>query len=265
MSLETATFINQLDAANPLGSDPIAAGDDHIRLIKATVKATFPNVTGAMTKTHTQLNNTLDKTGDTMTGPLVLSGDPTTALGATTKQYVDAVSTSFAAAIATTNSTVDTKAAKATTITAGTGLTGGGDLSADRTISMPSTGVSAGAYGSSTSSVSLTVDAQGRLTAAAGNTIPLIGVAQTWQNMLSPSVQRASNVSYTNSTGKPIMVAVSASTGNGYLRFYINNVLVGEQGGDYNNSNSFTFIIPNGDSYKAVSGGGGISYWFELR
>lgn len=31
----------------------------------------------------------VNKTGDTMTGPLILSGDPTSALGAATKQYVD--------------------------------------------------------------------------------------------------------------------------------------------------------------------------------
>jgi hypothetical protein len=31
----------------------------------------------------------VNKTGDTMTGPLILSGNPTTALGAATKQYVD--------------------------------------------------------------------------------------------------------------------------------------------------------------------------------
>ena len=32
----------------------------------------------------------VNKAGDTMTGPLILSGDPTTALGTATKQYVDA-------------------------------------------------------------------------------------------------------------------------------------------------------------------------------
>jgi hypothetical protein len=37
----------------------------------------------------------VNKTGDTMTGPLILSGDPTTALGAATKQYVDAASSSL--------------------------------------------------------------------------------------------------------------------------------------------------------------------------
>jgi hypothetical protein len=91
MSLETATFISQLDAANPAGSDPIAAGDDHLRLIKSTLKNTFPNVTGAVSKSHTDLNNALDKRGDTMTGALVLAGDPSAALGAATKQYVDSI------------------------------------------------------------------------------------------------------------------------------------------------------------------------------
>lgn len=99
MSLETATFINGLVATNPLGSDPISSGDDHIRLIKATVLATFPNITGAVTKTHTQLNNALDKTGDTMTGALVLSGDPTLALHPTTKQYVDSADAALMVAI----------------------------------------------------------------------------------------------------------------------------------------------------------------------
>jgi hypothetical protein len=56
MPLETATYINQLDAANPLGSDPIASGDDHLRLIKAAVKATFPNITGPVTMTQAQVN-----------------------------------------------------------------------------------------------------------------------------------------------------------------------------------------------------------------
>jgi microcystin-dependent protein len=57
MPLETAQFIHQLDAANPLGSDPIAAGDDHLRLIKAAIKATFPNITGPVTATQSTINS----------------------------------------------------------------------------------------------------------------------------------------------------------------------------------------------------------------
>ncbi len=56
MALESATYISDLVSTNPTGSDGKATGDDHIRLVKSTVKATFPNVAGAVTPTHTELN-----------------------------------------------------------------------------------------------------------------------------------------------------------------------------------------------------------------
>ena len=56
MALETATYISGLVSTNPLSSDPKSQGDDHLRLIKATILATFPNITGAVTATHTELN-----------------------------------------------------------------------------------------------------------------------------------------------------------------------------------------------------------------
>lgn len=91
MPLETAQYINQLDAANPLGSDPIAAGDDHLRLIKAAIKATFPNITGPVNLTQADINDLLKKAGGTMTGPLVLSGNASNALEAVPKQQLDSV------------------------------------------------------------------------------------------------------------------------------------------------------------------------------
>jgi hypothetical protein len=57
MPLETATTINDLVATNPTATDPASAGDDHIRLIKSALLATFPNVAGAVTATHTALND----------------------------------------------------------------------------------------------------------------------------------------------------------------------------------------------------------------
>lgn len=56
MSVETASNISQLDASLPAAGDPKAEGDDHIRLIKSTVKVTFPNVAGAVNPTHGELN-----------------------------------------------------------------------------------------------------------------------------------------------------------------------------------------------------------------
>lgn len=56
MALETDTYTSDLVSTNPTSSDPKSQGDDHIRLIKSTVKATLPNLTGAMTSSHTELN-----------------------------------------------------------------------------------------------------------------------------------------------------------------------------------------------------------------
>jgi len=57
MPLESASFISDLNSANPQSTDSVAQADDHIRLTKAAVKNTFPNVTGAVTKTHSQIND----------------------------------------------------------------------------------------------------------------------------------------------------------------------------------------------------------------
>ena len=56
MALETSTYINGLVATNPVSTDPLAQADDHMRLIKSTITATFPAITGAITSTHTELN-----------------------------------------------------------------------------------------------------------------------------------------------------------------------------------------------------------------
>jgi len=56
MALESATYINDLNAANPAATDGLAQADDHFRLIKGAVKATFPNVTGAINATHGALD-----------------------------------------------------------------------------------------------------------------------------------------------------------------------------------------------------------------
>lgn len=58
MALESGTYIDSLNASNPASTDGLGQADDHLRLIKSTIKATFPNLTGAVTATQSQLNNT---------------------------------------------------------------------------------------------------------------------------------------------------------------------------------------------------------------
>lgn len=56
MPLETGTYISSLNASNPAGTDTVDKADDHLRLIKSTLLASFPGITGAVTATHTELN-----------------------------------------------------------------------------------------------------------------------------------------------------------------------------------------------------------------
>ena len=160
------------------------------------------------------------------------------------------------------------KVDKTTTITAGTGLSGGGDLSANRTVSLANTSVAAGSYGSSSAIPVITVNAQGQLTAASTAAITLseIGVSQTWQDVTS---SRALNTTYTNSTSKPIMVQVSQWTyDNGpHGLFYVNSFQVNDLfsiGGDGANTlQCHSVIVPAGSTYKVE--GSFIVRWTELR
>jgi len=56
MGLETGDYISALVSTNPVSGDPKSQGDDHIRFTKAKILQTFPNVTGEVTPTHTELN-----------------------------------------------------------------------------------------------------------------------------------------------------------------------------------------------------------------
>lgn len=116
MGLESATYISDLVSTNPASGDAKSQGDDHIRLVKATVKATFPNVSGAVTATHTELNYTdgvtsniqtqLDSkssaTGDTYTGDHDFTGatvtvaTPVANSNPVPKSYADALAFSAA-------------------------------------------------------------------------------------------------------------------------------------------------------------------------
>jgi len=93
MALEAATYIDELVATNPAAGDSFGQGDDHLRLIKAVLLATFPNLTEAMTATAAELNATegrlddlesdyLPLAGGTMEGAIAMGGFKVTRLGA---------------------------------------------------------------------------------------------------------------------------------------------------------------------------------------
>jgi hypothetical protein len=96
MALEAGTYISDLVVANPVAADGSGQGDDHLRLIKTVLKNTFPNVTGAVTPTHTVINGLdgrvttieglyVKKDGSVaMTGALAMGTNKVTGLGAAT-------------------------------------------------------------------------------------------------------------------------------------------------------------------------------------
>ena len=47
MPLESATYVADLNSSNPATTDAVGQGDDHLRLIKSALKATFANFTSA--------------------------------------------------------------------------------------------------------------------------------------------------------------------------------------------------------------------------
>lgn len=88
---------------------------------------------------------------------------------------------------------------------------------------------------------------------------PALGDAQTWQTVTS---SRALNTTYTNSTGKPILVWLTMSYGdlemriNGVLTFFFGN----------GNSAKAMMVVPNGQQYSATAAAGRtFSDWKELR
>lgn len=119
--------------------------------------------------------NNLTTTGK-ITSAATLSTDPATTL--TTRDYVDgiaAVTKACAIADANTYTNQSIDALKLRAINTGTGLTGGGNLTADRTLSLTNTGVAAGTY----TNPSIAVDQQGRITSATSQTVVQAATLQT--------------------------------------------------------------------------------------
>lgn len=56
-SITSSSVINALNNSWPTGADDRSGGDDHLRLIKSILLQTFPNITGVVTKSHTDINN----------------------------------------------------------------------------------------------------------------------------------------------------------------------------------------------------------------
>ncbi len=104
-------------------------------------------------------------------------------------------------------------------------------------------------------------------TAWVSSPIGALGVGQTWTNV---SASRAYSTTYTNSTSKPIMVSILASTPSASpatCNFYVDGVSIGgfgmAQAGGIQNGGSF--IVPAGSTYYVTASNFTAPSWFELR
>jgi hypothetical protein len=92
----------------------------------------------------------------------------------------------------------------------------------------------------------------------------VLGVGQTWQNVTG---SRARNTTYTNNTGKPIMVYVSTinDTSNA-ATVIVGGVTIAilDTTSAGNNTINTSFIVPNGTTYRVTSFRA-LALWTELR
>jgi len=261
MALESTTYINGLVTSNPAATDGLAAADDHLRLIKSTVKATFPNITGAVTSTHTELNKIDGYTGSATE----LNYAKTlydTGVTNTEFDYLDGVSSNIQTQLAAITSAA---IPASRTVTAGNALTGGGALTGDITINHQDTSTQASVNNSGLTFIQdVVLDTYGHvtgLTSAAAPADTSVGVGQTWQNLSS---SRSINVWYHNNTGRTIFYYVQQDGGTQTVSVNSNgsnSVRVASANTGY--WSGAAVPVPNGYYYSA--GGNGNHYWSELR
>lgn len=96
----------------------------------------------------------------------------------------------------------------------------------------------------------------------------VLGLGQTLQTF-TVGTQRVAGTTYTNTSGKPIEIYISGSSGSGgwNITLTINGTQVLLIGNTSNQGEGMCFsgIIPNGATYIVGSSGASISSWKELR
>jgi hypothetical protein len=131
----------------------------------------------------------------------------------------------------------------ALTISSGTGLSGGGDLTTNRTLSITNTAVTAGTYGSASAVPTYTVNAQGQLTDASNITI---AIANTQVSGLGTmSTQNASGVSISGGTitGITDLAVADGGTGSSSAQDAMNTFAGAVTSGSYLRGNGTNVVM----------------------
>lgn len=125
MPVESATYISQLNPSYPTGAETKAEGDNQIRMFKGAVQNSFPNVSGAVTVTHAELNSVTSRAlraGDTYSGTHAFSGATAVTVPTVTgsDNSTNAASTAF---VQTAIAAVNSQTALTTVESTGTSVT----------------------------------------------------------------------------------------------------------------------------------------------
>jgi hypothetical protein len=87
-----------------------------------------------------------------------------------------------------------------------------------------------------------------------------IGVGQTWQVL---TASRAAGTTYTNTTGRPIVVSVNVTL-NGTVELTVGGVIAarGQYWTNYSTTGQLSAVVPDGLTYSVSAG---LVNWYELR
>lgn len=240
MALESGTYINSLNASNPASTDGLGQADDHIRLLKSTIKATFPNIDAPVTATEDNLNLIGSYTGNANDLNL-LSGQAAAGLSSTELGYLTNVTSDIQAQInaitvaASGNlSTSDFSAANSGTgygalaydnvgnftFTRVTNSDIRGAFSAGANIAIDANGVISGSTASFSAGSGISISGTTISNSAPDQTVTLTGsgatsVSGTYPNFTISSTDTDTNTTYTGGSGISISgtsISIDTST-----------------------------------------------------
>ena len=246
---ETGITVTYDDATNTL--DFVLSADPTITLTGA--------VTGSGSMTN--LGDVSIATTNTADPVITLAGDATgsvtltnLASGTLTVAIVDDSHNHIIANVDGLQTALDAKADDTTTVSAGSGLTGGGAIGSNITISHADTSSQATVNNSGLTFIQdVTLDTYGHVTSLTSTAVVIpdsLGVNQMYAN-----TTLTTGTWYQNTTGRAIAIYYKLNTGGGYAvvsSTASGGIRVGGEDGDSGTWDNGYFIVPNSKYYQTV-------------